>query len=47
VRDATNRKLAKLGEEFVYNLERSRLEAEDRDDLAIRVQGFPRRSVTG
>ena len=37
-RDAANRKLAKLGEEFVFNLERHRLTAEGRDDLASRVQ---------
>src|SRR5262249_37901356 len=35
-RDAANRKLAKLGEEFVFNLERHRLTAEGRDDLAAR-----------
>ena len=29
---------AKLGEEFVFNLERHRLTAEGRDDLASRVQ---------
>jgi hypothetical protein len=37
-RDAANRKLAKLGEEFVYDLERHRLKEEGRDDLALRVQ---------
>jgi hypothetical protein len=37
-RDAANRKLAKLGEEFVFNLERKRLKDEGRDDLASRVQ---------
>jgi hypothetical protein len=37
-RDAANRKLAKLGEEFVFNLERHRLKEEGRDDLASRVQ---------
>jgi hypothetical protein len=37
-RDATNRKLANLGEEFVYNLERDRLNAAGRDDLALKVQ---------
>jgi hypothetical protein len=37
-RDAANRKLAKLGEEFVFNLERHRLREEGRDDLASKVQ---------
>jgi hypothetical protein len=37
-RDAANRKLAKLGEQFVFNLERHRLQEEGRDDLASRVQ---------
>jgi len=37
-RDATNRKLAKLGEEFVYDLERHRLNQSERDDLASKVQ---------
>jgi hypothetical protein len=37
-RDAINRRLAKLGEEFVFNLERHRLREEGRDDLACRVQ---------
>jgi hypothetical protein len=36
--DAANRKLAKLGEEFVLNVERHRLKEEGRDDLALRVQ---------
>lgn len=37
-KDAANRRLAKLGEEFVFNLERHRLKEEGRDDLALRVQ---------
>jgi hypothetical protein len=37
-KDAANRKLAKLGEEFVFNVERHRLREEGRDDLASRVQ---------
>jgi hypothetical protein len=37
-RDAANRRLAKLGEEFVFNLERHRLREEGRDDLASKVQ---------
>jgi hypothetical protein len=37
-RDAENRKLAKLGEEFIFTLERHRLHEEGRDDLASRVQ---------
>jgi hypothetical protein len=37
-RDAANRKLAKLGEEFVYDLERHRLKDVGRDDLVLRVQ---------
>jgi Domain of unknown function (DUF3883) len=37
-RDAAKRKLAKLGEEFVFNLERHRLKEAGRDDLASRVQ---------
>jgi hypothetical protein len=36
-RDATNRHLAKLGERFVFDLERYRLTAVGRDDLAQRV----------
>jgi hypothetical protein len=36
-RDAANRQLAKLGEQFVFNLERYRLKATGRDDLAQRV----------
>jgi hypothetical protein len=37
-RDAANRKLARLGEEFVFNLERHRLRVEGRDDLASRAE---------
>jgi hypothetical protein len=37
-RDAANRRLARLGEEFVFNLERHRLREEGRDDLASKVQ---------
>jgi hypothetical protein len=37
-RDASNRRLARLGEEFVFNVERHRLREEGRDDLASRVQ---------
>jgi hypothetical protein len=37
-KDAANRKLAKIGEEFVFNLERHRLREEGRDDLASRVR---------
>lgn len=37
-RDAANRKLGKLGEEFVYGLERRRLIEAGRDDLALKVQ---------
>lgn len=36
-RDAANRHLAKLGEQFVFDLERYRLTAVGRDDLAKRV----------
>lgn len=36
-RDAANRHLAKLGEQFVFDLERYRLTAAGRDDLAMRV----------
>ncbi len=36
-RDAANRQLAKLGERFVFDLERYRLMAAGRDDLARRV----------
>lgn len=36
-RDAANRHLAKLGEQFVFDLERYRLKAAGRDDLAQRV----------
>lgn len=36
-RDAANRKLGRLGEEFTVELERSRLRAVGRDDLARRV----------
>jgi Domain of unknown function (DUF3883) len=37
-KDAANRKLGKLAEEFVYALERHRLNVAGRDDLASRVQ---------
>ena len=37
-RDAINRRLGKLGEEFVFDLERHRLKEAGRDDLALRVQ---------
>jgi hypothetical protein len=37
-RDAANRRLGKLGEEFVVQLERHRLRLAGRDDLAQRVQ---------
>ena len=37
-KDAANRKLGKLGEEFVYTLERHRLNEAGRDDLALKVQ---------
>ena len=37
-KDAANRKLGKLGEEFVYTLERHRLKEAGRDDLALKVQ---------
>ena len=37
-RDAANRKLGKLAEEFVYALERHRLLDVGRDDLALKVQ---------
>ncbi len=37
-KDAANRRLAKLGEEFVYNVERHRLNHAGRDDLALKVQ---------
>jgi hypothetical protein len=36
-RDAANRQLARLGEQFVFDLERSRLKAAGKDDLAGRV----------
>lgn len=36
-RDAANRHLAKLGEQFVFDIERYRLKAAGRDDLAQRV----------
>ena len=36
-RDARNRQLAKLGEEFVFDLERYRLTVAGRDDLAQKV----------
>ncbi len=36
-KDAADRRLGKLGEEFVFNLERHRLRKEGRDDLAARV----------
>jgi hypothetical protein len=36
-RDAANRHLAKLGEQFVFDLERYRLKNAGRDDLALRV----------
>lgn len=36
-RDAANRQLGKLGEQFVYDLERYRLKAAGRDDLAQKV----------
>ena len=37
-KDATNRRLAKLGEEFVYDLERHRLKEMGREDLATKVE---------
>jgi hypothetical protein len=37
-RDAANRRLAKLKEEFVFTLERHRLKEAGRDDLALKVQ---------
>lgn len=37
-RDAANRQLGKLGEQFVYDLERYRLKSAGRDDLAQRVE---------
>lgn len=37
-RDAANRHLGRLGEQFVFDLERHRLKAAGRDDLAQRVQ---------
>jgi hypothetical protein len=37
-RDARNRHLAKLGEEFVVSLERQRLRMVGRDDLALKVE---------
>jgi hypothetical protein len=37
-RDAANRRLGKLGEEFVLRVERQRLTEEGRDDLANRVE---------
>jgi len=36
-RDATNRRLGQLGEEFVFNLEKYRLNLAGRDDLARKV----------
>ena len=36
-RDAANRQLGRFGEQFVYDLERYRLKAAGRDDLAQRV----------
>ena len=39
-RDAANRQLGKLGEQFVYDLERYRLTSAGRDDLAQRGVGF-------
>lgn len=36
-RDAANRRLAKLGEQFVFDLERYRLKTSGRDDLSQRV----------
>lgn len=36
-RDATNRQLGKLGEQFVFDLERYRLNLAQRDDLAPKV----------
>lgn len=36
-RDAANRRLGSLGEQFVFELERYRLKAAGRDDLAVRV----------
>jgi hypothetical protein len=36
-RDATNRQLGKMGEQFVFDLEKSRLNAAGRDDLAQKV----------
>ena len=37
-KDAANRRLAKIGEEFVYDLERHRLKDAGREDLALKVQ---------
>jgi Protein NO VEIN, C-terminal len=37
-RDAANRQLGKLAEEFVFTLERHRLKEAGRDDLALKVQ---------
>ncbi len=37
-KDAADRKLGKLGEEFVYDLERHRLRVLGRDDLALKVE---------
>lgn len=37
-RDAANRALARLGEEFVFDVERNRLREEGRDDLASKVR---------
>ena len=37
-KEAANRRLGKLGEEFVFNLERHRLREAGRDDLALKVQ---------
>lgn len=35
--DAANRKLAKLGEQFVYDVERHRLNQAGQDDLVLKV----------
>ncbi len=37
-KDAANRRLAKIGEQFVYDLERHRLKDVGRDDLALKVE---------
>lgn len=41
-RDAANRRLGRLGEEFVFDLERQRLRAAGRDDLAEKVEWVSR-----